>query len=102
MIKKILFTAGALLVLAFIAACIFIGPYATAVKRFHANASKGYHADFYLYVSTGAKKIAEDGGTITILIQPNNSGTTSDDPTVHQKDAWMTGFERYKIADELN
>jgi hypothetical protein len=34
-------------------------------------------------------------------VQPNNSGTTSDDPNVHRQDAWWTGFERRKIADEL-
>lgn len=102
MIKKILFTAGAVLGLALIAACVFLGPYATSVKHFTSNADKGYHADFYLYVSAGAKEISKEGGTVTLLIQPNNSGISSDDPKVHQKDAWMTGFERHKIADELN
>jgi pimeloyl-ACP methyl ester carboxylesterase len=102
MIKRILFVAGAVVILMVIGAYVFFGPYAASVKRFTANSEKGYHADFYLYISPGAKKIAEHGAAVTFLVQPNNSGTTSDDPKVHQKDAWLTGFERYKIADELN
>ena len=34
-------------------------------------------------------------------MQPNNSGTTSDDPAVHRKDAWWTGFGRHGLADDL-
>ena len=36
-----------------------------------------------------------------MLVQPNNSGTNSDDPSVHRKDAWWTGFGRSKVADAL-
>jgi hypothetical protein len=38
---------------------------------------------------------------VTILVQPNNSGTSSDDPEVHRKDAWWTGLERRRVADAL-
>jgi hypothetical protein len=38
---------------------------------------------------------------MTILVQPNNSGINSDDPQVHRRDAWWTGFERRNIASEL-
>src|SRR5688572_8125514 len=102
MLKKIIFIATAILLIALIAAGVFLGPYSITVQRFTANAEKGYYADFYVYVSPGAKKIAESGEAVTWLIQPNNSGTTSDDVSVHQKDAWWMGFERQKIADELN
>lgn len=102
MIKKIIFTAGVLLILSLLVAGVFFGPYSVTVQHVAADSKKGYHADFYLYISPGAKTIAKNGGTVTLLIQPNNSGTTSDDPAVHQKDAWWTGFERHRIADELN
>jgi pimeloyl-ACP methyl ester carboxylesterase len=102
MLKKILFFASALVLMALIAACVFFGPYAATVQHFEANAEKGYHADFYVYVSPGAQERAEKGEAVTLLVQPNNSGRTSDDVAVHQKDAWWMGFERKKIADELN
>jgi len=78
-----------------------LGPYALRVQHFQASPADGYRAGFYLYVSPDAQQAADEGKQITILVQPNNSGTNSDDPEVHRKDAWWTGFERYKIADEL-
>ncbi|HEU5289395.1 MAG TPA: hypothetical protein VFU05_02055 [Cyclobacteriaceae bacterium] len=102
MLKKIIYIATAILIIALLAAGVFLGPYAVTVQHFTADPEKGYHADFYVYVSPGAKRIAEKGEAVTFLIQPNNSGTTSDDVTVHQKDAWWMGLERKKIADELN
>ena len=90
------------LVVGFVILSLFIiaytlGPYALRVQHFEAEPDHGYHADFYLYVSPGIK----DHGTVTILVQPNNSGTNSDDPAIHRRDAWLTSFERHTIADEL-
>jgi pimeloyl-ACP methyl ester carboxylesterase len=79
-----------------------LGPYFWRVQHFPAKASSGYYADFYLYVSPGAKQAANAGETVTILVQPNNSGTNSDDPEVHRQDAWWTGFGRHGLADELD
>jgi hypothetical protein len=102
MVRKIL-TSVCILTLLILSACaVFFGSYFSNVRHFVANPEKGYQADFYLYISPGAKKIAEEGGAITFLVQPNNSGINSDDPVVHQKDARWTGFERHKIANELN
>lgn len=56
---------------------------------------------FIFIFHLGSQRIARDGGQVTILVQPNNSGTNSDNPEVHRRDAWMTGFERYKIANDL-
>src|SRR3712207_6340402 len=81
---------------------LMLGPYTLRVQHFPADVAGGYHADFYLYVSPGARRSAATGSTTTILVQPNNSGTNSDDPEVHRKDAWWTGFERQGIADELD
>ena len=90
------------IVIAFlIVVAIILGPYVLRVQHFNANPEAGYHADFYLYVSPSAKQMAREGKQVTILVQPNNSGTNSDDPEVHRKDAWLTGFERRRIADEL-
>lgn len=79
----------------------FLAPYMLRVQYFPAESAKGYQAGFYLYVSPGARRRADAGQTVTFLVQPNNSGTNSDDPAVHQRDAWLTGFERQAIADEL-
>ena len=90
-----------IVVLAAIAAAAMIGPYYFRVRLFPANAAAGYQADFYLYLSPSAKSAAQSGAVQTILVQPNNSGTNSDDPNVHRRDAWWTGWERQRIADEL-
>jgi len=78
-----------------------LGPYAFRVQHHPANPDRGYHADFYVYVSPGAAARARVGEEVVLLIQPNNSGTNSDDPEVHRKDAWWTGFGRHGLADEL-
>jgi pimeloyl-ACP methyl ester carboxylesterase len=81
--------------------CVILGPYVLRVRHFRAHAAAGYHADFFLYVAPAAKGSVQAGGTATLLVQPNNSGTNSDDPGVHRRDAWWTGFGRHGIADEL-
>ena len=78
-----------------------LGPYILRVRHFPADKNAGYYADFYLYVSPGAQHAASQGEAVTILVQPNNSGITSDDPEVHRQDAWWTGFGRHWIANEL-
>jgi pimeloyl-ACP methyl ester carboxylesterase len=78
-----------------------IGPYILRVQHFDPNPSSGFHADYYLYISPRARQLAGAGRNVTILVQPNNSGTNSDDAGVHRRDAWFTGFERHRIADEL-
>ncbi len=90
-----------IVIISLLVIAVVLGPYALRVQYFEASPAEGYHADFYLYISPEAKRIARDGGQVTILVQPNNSGINSDDPEVHRKDAWVTGFERYKIANEL-
>ena len=99
--KKNLFIGLTILALAILILAIMIGPYALRVQHFTANPANGYHADFYLYISPKAKQLAEAGEIVTILVQPNNSGINSDDPREHQRDAWVTGYERQKLADEL-
>lgn len=79
---------------------IVLGPYALRVRRFPADPAAGYYADFYLYVSPVARRAARST-PMTVLVQPNNSGTNSDDPAVHRRDAWWTGFARHRLADEL-
>ena len=100
-VRKIRLGAVILIIIALTIPAAMLGPYALRVQHFSASPASGYHADFYLYISTTAKRLARAGEQVTILVQPNNSGTSSDDPNVHRKDAWWTGFERKKIADEL-
>lgn len=103
--KKIIRRVGLILIILVaigaIAAGAMIGPYCFRVQRFPANTAAGYHADFYLYISPGARTAARNGSRQTLLVQPNNSGTNSDDPDVHLRDAFWTGWERQKVADEL-
>ena len=99
--QKIRFIVTTIVAIVVIIPATILGPYALRVQRFDANPDNGYHADFYLYTSQNAKRAAREGKKVTLLVQPNNSGTNSDDPKVHRRDAWWTGFERYKIADEL-
>jgi hypothetical protein len=99
--KRVLRIAIALLVLFIAIAALVLGPYALQVSHFRADPANGYFADFFLYTSPDAKRAARAGQSITILVQPNNSGINSDDPQVHRRDAWWTGFERRDIADEL-
>jgi dienelactone hydrolase len=79
---------------------IIIGPYVFNVRHFQAHPEGGYHADFYVYVSPKAKRLASKGKPVVILVQPNNSGN-SDDPEFHEKDAWWMCFGRHRLANEL-
>ncbi len=88
-------TLAGFVVVIIAAAAIFFGPYALRVDRHPADPAAGYHANFFLYVPSNVQS------PLTLLVQPNNSGTNSDDPSVHIRDAWMMGFERKRIADEL-
>lgn len=81
---------------------LFFGPYAARAIHFQADVENGYHADFYLYVSPGARRAARNGQTVNLLVQPNNLGRTSNDPAVYQRDAWWTGFERREAANRLD
>lgn len=85
---------GAVLLLA-IAVGVVLGPYALRVERFDADPARGYHAPFYLYRASSAD------APLTILVQPNNPGRPSDDRPATVRDAWLTGFGRRSIADEL-
>lgn len=88
-------------ILSTLIAAYILGPYWLRVEHFEASPDRGYFADFYLYISPDSRRNVNEHKTVTILVQPNNSGTNSDDPKVHRRDAWLTGFERHKVADEL-
>jgi hypothetical protein len=99
--KAILRFLAVLALLAMLIITAIVGPYFLQTKHFNADPLHGFYADFYLYISPAARRSASEAKEVTILIQPNNSGINSDDPNVHRRDAWMTGFERRRIADEL-
>lgn len=100
--KKIAWSAIGIVVVLLLVPGAVLGPYALRVQHFHADPSSGYHADFYLYVSPGARQAASNGEEATLLVQPNNSGINSDNPEVHRKDAWWMGFGRHYLANELD
>lgn len=96
LIARLLLGAAAL---AGIGATVLLGPYALHVRHVDADPRHGFHAGYYLYVPSSLHRDAN--GQAVLLVQPNNSGRTSDDPAVHRRDAWMTGLERKRIADAL-
>jgi pimeloyl-ACP methyl ester carboxylesterase len=85
--------------LAGVAAAALLGPYALRVRHVDADPSQGFRSDYYLYVPSALHRDAN--GQAMLLVQPNNSGRTSDNLSAHRRDAWMTGFERKRIADAL-
>lgn len=99
--KRLLWVVGAIVAALVAVPIVVLAPYALRVRRFAADPGAGYHADFYLYVAPQARREARAGRPVTLLVQPNNSGTNSDDPGVHRRDAWWTGFGRKPIADRL-
>lgn len=99
--RKILLSLIGVIVVGLMIPGVVLAPYILRVQHFPADKDSGYYADFYLYISPGAQRAASKGKTVTILVQPNNSGTNSDDPEVHRQDAWWTGFGRHWIANEL-
>lgn len=82
-----------------IGVAVLLGPYALRVDHIPAQTGEGFHSGYYLYVP--ARLHRDAAGRATLLVQPNNSGRISDDQDAHRRDAWMTGFERKRIADQL-
>lgn len=99
--KRVLRMIAVLLIVLLVVSAGGLAPYVLRLQRFEADPANGYFADFYLYISAGARAAARNNRVVTLLVQPNNSGINSDDLGVHRRDAWWTGFERRSIADEL-
>lgn len=99
-VVRIVLRASALLaIVAALAAALWLGPYAARVRHVQANPAAGFASGYYLYVPASPGRDAT--GQATLLVQPNNSGRTTDDLRTHQRDAWWMGFERSGIADAL-
>lgn len=88
-----------MLLLAGLGVAAWLGPYALRARHVAAQPREGFHSDYFLYIPASLHRDAD--GRAMLLVQPNNSGRTSDDLAAHQRDAWMTGFERKRIADAL-
>ena len=101
MVKKLAFGLIGLAVGLVSFAGFMVGRFAMEVERIDAQPAKGFYADYFLYVSPGARHVMRDGRQGTILVQPNNSGINSDDPSVHRKDAWWMSFGRHFLARDL-
>jgi len=99
--RNILLALLAIVVTGIAALAIVFAPFLLRTRHVHAEPGAGFHADYFVYVSPGARDRAVAGKLVTILVQPNNSGTNSDDPNVHIDDAWWTTYGRSSIADEL-
>jgi hypothetical protein len=68
-------------------------PSTASFKKIEANPSKGFSWAYYLRVPAIVKEPA------ILMVEPNNTGTVSDDPTVHdtaaknESDIWATSME---------
>jgi len=100
-LRRALWVLGVLVLAGAAVLALWLAPYTLRVERFAAAPEKGYHASFDLYLSPGARRGASQGLPVRLLVQPADSGRTSDDPEVHRREAWWMGFERHGIADEL-
>lgn len=80
-----------------IVTALILGPYTLRVQRSLRALKRATMPIFIFTFPPSAKQMAQDGKQVTILVQPNNSGTSSDDPEVHRKDAWLTGFEHHEL-----
>lgn len=96
-----LFAAGGVILILLAVLAAVLGPYAIRVRHFAAAPEAGYRADFYLYVSPGAKRAAKAGEPAVLLVQPNNTGRLSDDAGFTRRDAWLMGYGRKSLADQL-
>lgn len=54
-----------------------------AIIKIEANASKGFYAPYYLFIPRGANNNTNSH----MLVEPNNTGRTSDDTKLHEEDA---------------
>jgi len=80
-------------------AALLFAPYLARVRYVPADPAAGFRSGYYLYLPNALGRDAT--GRATLLVQPNNSGRTSDQIAVQRRDAWWTGFERMRIADRL-
>ena len=92
--------ALALAVAAIAVPAAVLAPYALRVRHVAADPAHGFRADFYLYVPPAVRAAAR-AAPAAILVQPNNSGITTDDDAKQRRDAWWMGFGRKPLADRL-
>lgn len=101
LMRRLLMGSGFLCFAGVLGAGVLLGPFAARVRHYTAEPGAGYSSDFYVYVSPDAERAARAGRAATVMVQPNNSGTNSDDYGVQRRDAWWTTYGRSQVADEL-
>jgi len=72
-----------------------------APVRIAARPAKGFAYPYYLYVPETIRKGTEEKRTRTILVLPNNSGKTSDDPAFQEDDVVLQLKKNVGFADRL-
>lgn len=55
------------------------------LTRVEASPEDGFYHPYYFYTPGDVKRTARNGQTITLLVLPNNTGTTTDDLDQHRK-----------------
>lgn len=73
-----------------------------ALKKYPANMNEEFYSSYYLYTPNSVVKQAEDNKEITLLVIPNNSGSTSDNIKFHEKFALFQVFLGHLIFSDLN
>lgn len=60
---------------------------------------RGFHWPYYLYIPSSALSVSRDNQSIYLLVEPNNTGYSTDNQSVHEAAAkklakWRSGFAR--------
>ena len=71
------------------------------IARIEADPENGFHFAYYFYVPTSLRHLAQEGQTICILVEPNNTGFISDDQEVHDSAALRRMNWRVSYAEHL-
>ena len=71
------------------------------LMKVEADPESGFHWAYYLSVPDSVRPLAEEGQTIHILVEPNNTGYASDDQEVHDSAAMTLAEGRAYFAQQL-
>jgi dienelactone hydrolase len=88
-------------VLALVAAGFVLWRFDSRLERVEPATATVFRWPYYLYVPAEAEARAATGGTVHLLVLPNNTGRGDDDFSVHEHAAWMRVWRDSALAKEL-
>jgi pimeloyl-ACP methyl ester carboxylesterase len=93
--KRVVMAVAVLLVVALVAAAVWILPFAARTTVVSPTAETAFHWPYYLYVPASARD------HLVVLVLPNNTGRPDDDQAIHARRALLRLFRERGFADEL-